>query len=43
MRLAFLALGAALMVVATVVYASHRREPEATAYLWLEPEDGLFV
>ena len=35
-----IALGAALMTIATVVYASHRH-PAVAAPLYAEPEDGV--
>lgn len=44
LRLLALALASALMAVATLAYALHRRTPEyAVVDGWVEPEDGLFV
>ena len=44
--LALVAFGAALMVVATIVYASHRRplsNLESSCHAYSEPEDGVPV
>ena len=39
MKLAVLALAAALMAIATLIYATHRREPEYAMH-WVEDPDG---
>jgi hypothetical protein len=39
-RLVAFALGSALMAVALVVYAAHRRPPETSAPLYREDDDG---
>ena len=40
-RLALVALGALAMVAATIVYASHRRNPDAIPTQYREPDDGV--